>query len=32
MVSLDFVFTGLTVLFFAVAAAYVAGCDRLGRS
>lgn len=29
---LDLVFGGVTLLFFMVAAAYVAGCDRLGRS
>ena len=27
---MDLVYAGLTVLFFALAAAYVAGCDRLG--
>ena len=27
---MDFVYVGITVLFFAAAAAYVAGCDRLG--
>jgi hypothetical protein len=29
---LDLVFSGVTLLFFLIAAAYVAGCDRLGRS
>jgi hypothetical protein len=28
---LDLLYLGITILFFAAAAAYVAGCDRLGR-
>jgi hypothetical protein len=32
MAIADVVFAGVTVLFFAIAAAYVAGCDRLSRS
>ena len=27
---MDLVYVGITVLFFAAAVAYVAGCDRLG--
>ena len=28
---MDLVYVAVTILFFAAAAAYVAGCDRLGR-